>query len=110
MSISEDEAEKAYSTEYWNDGSGCKKVFAATTDVLQEAYIRGREAPPSAVEVEAVAKRLCWNSYEWDGIDSYAAKDEDDAWNYAGEIPGFHAEYIRQAKELLALARKAVNE
>lgn len=57
-----------------------------------------------------VAKRLCWNSCKWDGVDSYAAKDEDDAWNYAGEIPGFHEEYIRQAKELLALARKAVNE
>lgn len=56
------------------------------------------------------AKRLCWNSCKWDGVDSYAAKDEDDAWNYAGEIPGFHEEYIRQAKELLALARKAVNE
>lgn len=110
MSISEDEAEKVYPTEYWNDGSDCKKVFAANTDDLQEAYIRGREAPPSDVEVEAVARRLCWNSCEWDGVDSYAAKDEDDAWDYAGEIPGFHEEYVRQAKELLALARKAVNE
>ena len=45
-----------------------------------------------------------------DGVDSYAAKDEDDAWDYAGEIPGFHEEYIRQAKELLALARRAVTE
>lgn len=110
MSIAEDEAEKVYSTEYWNDGSGCKKVFAANTDDLQEAYIRGREAPPTNAEVEAVAKRLCWNSCKWDGVDSYAAKDEDDAWDYAGEIPGFHEEYIRQAKELLALARKAANE
>lgn len=57
MSISEDEAEKVYPTEYWNDGSGCKKVFAANTDDLQESYIRGREAPPSDVEVEAVAKK-----------------------------------------------------
>ena len=55
MSIADDEAEKAYPTEYWNDGSGCKKVFAANTDDLQEAYLRGREAPPSDVEVEAVA-------------------------------------------------------
>lgn len=32
-------------------------------------------------------------------------------WNTnAAEIPGFHEEYVRQAKELLALARKAVNE
>lgn len=93
MSISEDEAEKAYSTEYWNDGSGCKKVFAANTDDLQEAYIRGREAPPSDVEVEAVAKRLLWRSCKkWDGIESdYVAKDEDDAWDYAGEICGYIA-------------------
>ena len=70
----------------------------------------GRTAPPTNAEIEAVAKRLCWNSCKWDGVDSYAAKDEDDAWDYAGEIPGFHAEYIRQAKELLALARRAVTE
>lgn len=112
MSISEDEAEKVYPTEYWNDGSGCKKVFAANTDDLQKAYIRGREAPPTAVEVEAVAKRLLWRSCKkWDGIESdCVAKDEDDAWNYAGEIPGFQEEYIRQAKEMLEIARKAVNE
>ena len=96
MSISEDEAEKAYSTEYWNDGSGCKKVFAANTDDLQEAYIRGREAPPSDVEVEAVAKRLLWRSCK--------------KWDYAGEIPGFQEEYIRHAKEMLEIARKAVSE
>ena len=40
---------------------------------VNEAYCEGRSAPPADVEVEAVAKRLCWNSYEWDGIDSYAA-------------------------------------
>lgn len=57
-----------------------------------------------------LAKRLCWDSCEWDGVDSYAAKDEDDAWDYAGEIPGFHAEYIRQAKEMLEAERKAVSE
>lgn len=59
-----------------------------------------------------LAKRLCWNSCKkWDGIESdYVAKDEDDAWDYAGEIPGFHEEYIRQAKEMLEIARKAVNE
>lgn len=51
----------------------------------------GRTAPPTNAEIEAVAKRLCWNSCKWDGVDSYAAKDEDDAWDYAGEIPGFHA-------------------
>lgn len=88
----------------------CTHLEAPYADTREEAYLRGRNAPPTNAEIEAVAKRLCWNSCKWDGVDSYAAKDEDDAWNYAGEIPGFHEEYIRQAKELLALARKAVNE
>lgn len=111
MSISEDEAEKVYPTKYWNDGSGCKKVFAANTDDLQEAYIRGREAPPTAVEVEAVAKRLLWTSRTWDGIDSDCqAKDEEDAWDYAGEILGMRECYAAQARDLLEIARKAVNE
>lgn len=85
-------------------------TFQTVREIAGTAYMAGRSAPPTAVEIEAVAKRLCWNSCKWDGVDSYAAKDEDDAWNYAGEIPGFHAEYVRQAKELLEIARKAVNE
>ena len=110
MSIAENEAEKAYPTRYW-DGTHAKEQFCCDTDDLQEAYLRGRSAPPTNAEIEAVAKRLCWNSCEWDGIDSdCAAKDEDDAWNYAGEIPGPQEEYIRQAKEMLEIARKAVNE
>ena len=96
MSIAEQEARQTYPAEYQYD--------------FQEAYLRGRNAPPSDVEVEAVAKRLCWNCCRWDGVDSYAAKDEDDAWNFAGEIPCVHEEAIRQAKELLEIARKAVNE
>lgn len=85
-------------------------TFQTVREIAGAAYMAGRSAPPTAVEIEAVAKRLCWNSCEWDGVDSYAAKDEDDAWDYAGEIPGFQEEYIRQAKELLALAWRAVNE
>lgn len=109
MSIAEDEAEKAYPTRYWGE-THVKKQFYCDTDDLQEAYLLGRNAPPADAEIEAVAKRLCWDSCEWDGVDSYVAKDEDDAWNYAGALPYFHEDYIRQAKELLALARKAVNE
>lgn len=105
MSIAEDEAERVYPTRYW-DGTHVKEKFYCDTDDLQEAYLRGREAPPSDVEVEAVAKRLLWRSCKkWDGIESdCVAKDEDDAWNYAGEIPGFQEEYIRQAKEMLEIA------
>lgn len=86
-------------------------TFQTVRELAGTAYMAGRTAPPTAVEIEAVAKRLCWNSCEWDGIESdCVAKDEDDAWDYAGEIPGFQEEYIRQAKEMLEIARKAVSE
>lgn len=109
MSIAEDEAEKAYPTRYWN-GTHVKEQFYCDTDDLQEAYLLGREAPPSDAEVEAVAKRLLWNSCKWDGDNDYAAENEDDAWDYAGCFPTWQEDYIRQAKELLALARKAASE
>lgn len=85
-------------------------TFQTVRELAGTAYMAGRSAPPTDAEVEAVAKRLCWNSCNWDGVDSYAAKNEDDAWNYAGEIPGLHEEYIRQANEMLEIARKAVSE
>lgn len=86
-------------------------TFQTVRELAGTAYMAGRSAPPTDAEVEAVAKRLCWNGCEWDGIESdYVAKDEDDAWDYAGEIPGFQEEYIRQAKEMLEIARKAVSE
>ena len=48
---------------------------------------------------------------KWDGIESdYVAKDEDDAWDYAGEICGYQEDYIARAKEVLEVARKAVSE
>lgn len=86
-------------------------TFQTVRELAGTAYMAGRSAAP-APEVEAVAKRLLWRSWwSWDGIESdYVAKDEDDAWDYAGEIPGFQEEYIRQAKELLALAWRAVTE
>lgn len=67
-------------------------TFQTVRELAGAAYMAGRSAPPTAVEIEAVAK------------------DEDDAWNYTGEIPGFHAEYVRQAKEMLEAERKAVTE
>lgn len=87
-------------------------TFQTVRELAGTAYMAGRSAPPTAVEIEAVAKKLLWwTSRTWDGIDSdYRAKDEEDAWDYAGEIPGFHEEYIRQAEEMLEIARKAVNE
>ena len=87
-------------------------TFQTVRELAGTAYMAGRSAPPTDAEVEAVAKRLLWRSCKkWDGVESdCVAKGEDDAWNYAGEIPGFHEEYIRQAKEMLEIARKAVSE
>lgn len=111
MSIMLDEAQ-AY--ENSRDYDCCQIIEGAYTvgDAVYEAYCDGREALPTNAEIEAVAKRLLWRSCKkWDGVESdCVAKDEDDAWNYAGEIPGFQEEYIRQAKEMLEIARKAVNE
>lgn len=111
MSIILDEAQ-AYEDSRNYD---CRQIINGAFTVgcaVNEAYCEGRSAPPADVEVEAVAKRLLWRSCKkWDGIESdCVAKDEDDAWNYAGEIPGFQEEYIRQAKEMLEIARKAVSE
>ena len=106
MSILLDEADA------YERGMDDDLTFQTVRELAGAAYMAGRSAPPTDAEVEAVAKRLLWRSCKkWDGIESdCVATDEDDAWNYAGEIPGFQEEYIRQAKEMLEIARKAVNE
>lgn len=105
MSIADDEAEKAYPTRYWN-GTHVKEQFYCDTDVLQEAYLRGRNAPPADVEVEAVARKLLWWDMEpaWEDI----MPSEDCFWTLAE--PEMRANYIRDAREMLETARKAVNE
>ena len=87
-------------------------TFQTVRELAGTAYMAGRSAPPTAVEIEAVAKKLLWwTSRTWDGIDSdYRAKDEEDAWDYAGEICGYQEDYIARAKEVLEVARKAVTE
>ena len=40
----------------------------------------------------------------------YVAKDEDDAWDYAGEICGYREDFIDRAKEVLEVERHAVTE
>lgn len=106
MSILLDEADA------YERGMDDDLTFQTVRELAGAAYMAGRSAPPTDAEVEAVAKRLLWRSCKkWDGIESdCVAKGEDDAWNYAGEIPGFQEEYIRQAKEMLEIARKAVSE
>ena len=86
-------------------------TFQTVRELAGTAYMAGRSAPPTAVEIEAVARKLLWTSRTWDGIDSdYQAKDEEDAWDYSGEILGMRECYAAQARDLLEIARKAVNE
>lgn len=85
-------------------------TFQTVRELAGTAYMAGRSAPPTAVEIEAVAKRLCWNSCEWDGTSDYRAKDEDDARDYAGEIFGMRECYAAQARDLLETARRTVTE
>lgn len=107
MSIADDEAEKAYPTRYWN-GTHVKEQFSCDTDDLQEAYLRGRSAPPTNAEIEAVAKRLLWRDMVpvWeDGMPS-----EDDLWNRSEQVMQIQAIYLKDAREMLEIARKAVSE
>lgn len=105
MSILLDEADA------YERGMDDDLTFQMVRELAGTAYMAGRSAPPTAVEIEAVARKLLWTSRTWDGIDSdYQAKDEEDAWDYAGEILGMRECYAAQARDLLEIARKAVNE
>ena len=105
MSIMLDEADA------YERGMDDDLTFQTVRELAGAAYMAGRSAPPTAVEIEAVARKLLWTSRTWDGIDSdYQAKDEEDAWDYAGEILGMRECYAAQARDLLEIARKAVNE
>lgn len=105
LSIADDEAEKVYPTRYWS-GTRVKEQFSCDTDDLQEAYLRGRNAPPADAEVEAVARKLMW----WDMAPAWedVMPSEDCFWTLAE--PEMRANYIRDAREMLEIARKAANE
>lgn len=106
--------DEAQAYENSRDYDCCQIIEGAYTvgDAVYEAYCDGREALPTNAEIEAVAKRLLWRSWwSWDGIESdYVAKDEDDAWDYAGEICGYREDFIDRAKEVLEVERHAVTE
>ena len=55
MPISEREAEQQYPTQYC-EGTKTKRSFDMTTDDLQDAYMRGREAEPCDEQVEAATR------------------------------------------------------
>lgn len=105
MSIMLDEAQ-AY--ENSRDYDCCQIVEGAYTvgDAIYEAYCAGREAKPTDAEVEAVAKKLLW----WDMAPAWedVMPSEDCFWTLAE--PEMRANYIRDAREMLEIARKAVSE
>ena len=105
MSIADDEGEKAYPTRYWN-GTHVKEQFSCDTDDLQEAYLRGRNVPPTNAEIEAVAKRLLWRDMAsvWEDV----TPCEDCFWTLVR--PEEQAIYLRDARIMLETARKAANE
>ena len=92
MSIAEQEARQTYPAEYQYDS--------------REAYMRGRAAPPADVEVEAVARKLLWWDMEpaWEDV----MPSEGCFWTLAE--PGMRANCLRDAREMLEIARKAVSE
>ena len=88
--------------------------FAATTSLLYskhmdvalaDAYKRGRLAPPTDTEIEAVAKKLWWWDVDSDWEDFMPSAD-----CFSTLTPGLRAIYLRNARKLLEIARKAVNE
>lgn len=74
------------------------------------AYMAGRSAPPTAVEIEAVAKRLCYISQPplWFPTDP-PAEQEKNLWRNMGTCDA-QDEWLDKARDLLEIARKAVSE
>lgn len=81
-------------------------TFQTVRELAGAAYMAGRSAPPTAVEIEAVAKKLLW----WDMAPAWedVMPSEDCFWNQAE--PEMRANYLRDAREMLEIARKAVSE
>ena len=81
-------------------------TFQTVRELAGTACMAGRSAPPTAVEIEAVAKKLLW----WDMAPAWedVMPSEDCFWNQAE--PEMRANYIRDAREMLEIARKAANE
>ena len=100
MSILLDEADA------YERGMDDDLTFQTVRELAGTAYMAGRSAPPTAVEIEAVAKKLLW----WDMVSDWEGDmpSEDRFWTLA--LPEMRATYLRCAREMLEIARKAVNE
>ena len=111
-SVSEHEAEDLYPTQYW-EGTKTKRSFDMTTDDLQDAYMRGREAEPCEEQVEAVARVLAVANayysdsgfYHLDGIKK-ALNENEDFWSY--KTVEDVSDLMEVARMVLEAARKAV--
>lgn len=81
-------------------------TFQTVRELACTAYMAGRSAPPTAVEIEAVAKKLLWwgMAPAWKDV----MPSEDCFWTLAE--PEMRAIYLRDAREMLEIARKAVSE
>ena len=81
-------------------------TFQTVRELAGTAYMAGRSAPPTAVEIEAVAKKLLWWDMEADWED--VMPSDDCFWTLTA--PEMRASYLRGAREMLEIARKAVSE
>lgn len=100
MSILLDEADA------YKRGMNDDLTFQTVQELAGAAYMAGRSAPPTDAEVEAVAKKLLWWDMEADWED--AMPSDDRFWTLTP--PEMRASYLRGAREMLEIARKAVSE
>ena len=108
LSISEREAEHQYPTQYW-EGTKTKRSFDMTTDDLQDAYMRGREAEPCKEQVRAAAEALSAHMDEWD-IDHGFDREVDNGFRCSCEVGGYTYKglWAHLARVCLNAAREAV--
>lgn len=72
------------------------------------AYMAGRSAPPTAVEIEAVAKRLCYLSQQYAAAHQREMAEYHRRW--MSEHPEKYAQYEAKRKRKRQLANEAVKE
>ena len=108
MPISEREAEQQYPTQYW-EGTKIKRSFDMTTDDLQDAYMRGREAEPCKEQVRAAAEALSAHMHEWD-IDHGFDREVDNGFTCSCGVSGYTYQglWAHLARVCLNAAREAV--
>lgn len=99
MNESEKEAEELYPTKYYDDYPTVLESFSATSDDLQEAYIRGRTAEPSGRQIEAAAEVIWMNEGHGMDWEELKAKRPD-------EVPM----RLYRARQVLDAARRAIEQ